>query len=929
MKKVSVIVPVYNVEKHVGKCLTELVCQTLEDIEILVVNDGSTDGSKEVIDAYAAQYPDKIKAFHIENRGAAGARNYALEHATGEYIGFVDSDDCPDRTMFEKLYNKAQLDGAQIVSCGYYRSVEGVGQKRGCFNYDCFGSSVYDEPMLIVNNLPYIWNKIFKRELVQQIGGFDNSLRIYEDLVFTYKLFLLANKISLVPEPLYSYTVNREESLTSVFSEKRFDVFQASDDLIRFYKDRNAFEYFEDELLFVVLKHIYVVLEKEVTAGSVLKKNKFINQAFSYLDKTFPWWRDYGYYYKRFKKKKKRYTSKFWWKSFFLLNQSTRKKLGVFRKGAKASAKVALHVNLGGEFQKHRHDPLNEKAAVIQSQHGNNLSGNMFYILRELSKEQYADMTLYVPYNALKRADFAALVKAYGFKRAVLVDINSAEYARVLATSKYLFNDTSFAAYFVKREGQVYLNTWHGTPLKTLGKSSIEDFFDIANLQKNFVSADYLLYPNEYTRDNMVRDYMLEGIFRGNILLSGYPRNEIFFDTARRAELKKKLKLEGKQVIAYMPTWRGNVRKVAQKKQINEIKGYLNCLDSSMADNQVLYVNFHPFVRQQITLDGYDNIHTFPAGVETYDFLNLADILITDYSSVMFDYALTGGKVILFTYDEEEYLGSRGLYLDFDKLPFTRVNTVQQLATELQNPEKPDISYVLDTFCRYDRADISAQLCRLAVGGETGALKTETLPTDRGNIFIFAGDALAKSTRTDRLQVAVEGAEKSEQYRYFVSYETDAVRADTQELLKLSHEINFMGQLRSYPNVSKPMMARLRRVFSRCNKKALGNAAFRQAFADEFERVFADIPMSGIVAWGDIGAERMYTLTAAPCKKILYLHNPREVCKTVAPAAFYAFDEVLTRNEETADAVLEYAPKAKVSVYGPCRDITKLEEYFG
>lgn len=126
MKKVSIIVPVYNVEKYLKRCLNSLVNQTLTDIEVILVNDGSKDKSQEIINEFKEKYPEKIKAFETVNGGAAKARNYALEHVTGEYIGFVDSDDYVEEDMYEKLYNKAIEENAEIVCCNYYRVQEEV-----------------------------------------------------------------------------------------------------------------------------------------------------------------------------------------------------------------------------------------------------------------------------------------------------------------------------------------------------------------------------------------------------------------------------------------------------------------------------------------------------------------------------------------------------------------------------------------------------------------------------------------------------------------------------------------------------------------------------------------------------------------------------------------------------------------------------------
>ena len=117
MKKVSVIVPVYNVENYITKCLESLVSQTLQDMEIIIVNDGSTDNSQQIIDNFVKKYPEKIKAFIKDNGGLSDARNFGIDRAIGEFIGFVDSDDYVTPTMFEQMYLLGKKNNAEMVIC--------------------------------------------------------------------------------------------------------------------------------------------------------------------------------------------------------------------------------------------------------------------------------------------------------------------------------------------------------------------------------------------------------------------------------------------------------------------------------------------------------------------------------------------------------------------------------------------------------------------------------------------------------------------------------------------------------------------------------------------------------------------------------------------------------------------------------------------
>ena len=206
--------------------------------------------------------------------------------------------------------------------------------------------------------------------------------------------------------------------------------------------------------------------------------------------------------------------------------------------------------------------PIDEKAILLESEHGKKVNGNIFYLVRYLAtSEEYKDYKIYVSSMGRYIKTFQSFFEEHGIENVSIVMLASEEYLRLLASAKYLINDTSFGPYFVKKAGQVYLNTWHGTPLKTLGKSDVSEYLWLGNIQKNFICSDYLLYPNEYMRDIMLRDYMLENVSSGKVVLSGYPRNEIFYDIESRERVRTEQELHGKRVYVYMPTYRGGVGK--------------------------------------------------------------------------------------------------------------------------------------------------------------------------------------------------------------------------------------------------------------------------------------------------------------------------------------------------------------------------------
>lgn len=385
---------------------------------------------------------------------------------------------------------------------------------------------------------------------------------------------------------------------------------------------------------------------------------------------------------------------------------------------------------------------IDDHLILVEASHGAVATGNMFYLLRYMSRsEKYRDYKIYLSAMGRKAKSVRKLLDFYGIENVNITIQASEEYFRLLNSAKYLMNDTTFSPYFTKKEGQVYLNTWHGTPLKALGKGVKSEPHVLANVQKNMVWADYMMFPNAHTRDALIKDYMLENISQGSYIMSGYPRNEAFFDTDRREAIRTDLELEGKKVYAYMPTYRGAAQKGWTPKNTYYLNYYLYELDKRLGDDEVMYLNLHPLAKKDVEFRSFAHIRNFPGEYETYDFLNAADVLITDYSSVFFDYACSGRKIVLFTYDEEEYLNDRGMYMSMDELPFPRVADVETLLQELRTDKNYDDTAFLERFCPYDNGSAAQKLCDFVVLGEDTGLKAEKMPDNgKENVLMYAGN---------------------------------------------------------------------------------------------------------------------------------------------------------------------------------------------
>ena len=203
--RLSIIAAVYNLEKYLPRCLDALVNQTLEDIEILCVDDGSTDSAPQIVDEYAKRYPDKVKAFHKPNGGEFTTRNYGLERATGEYVTFVDIDDYVELNWAEKLYNAAKENDADIAVCGFERidldTGKVVSKNMTNFGYTVKTLDSKDDFQLFINPAP--WNKIYKLDKVKEIRFL--PFRGFNDMLFLLTSYTKIEKIAFVPDVLYHY----------------------------------------------------------------------------------------------------------------------------------------------------------------------------------------------------------------------------------------------------------------------------------------------------------------------------------------------------------------------------------------------------------------------------------------------------------------------------------------------------------------------------------------------------------------------------------------------------------------------------------------------------------------------------------------------------------------------------------------------------
>ena len=294
-KKVSVIVPVYNTEKYLRKCLDSLVNQTLKDIEILVINDGSPDDSQTIIDEYKSKYSN-LKSYPKENGGLSDARNYGIDKANGEYLAFVDSDDYIALETYEIMYNKAVSQNFDIVVCDLNYVYEENKRVKASSN---IVADTTDIKKAMLNIYPAVWNKIYKKELFQNNLRFKKGIW-FEDVEFTYRLLPYVKSIGRTEGCFYQY-VQREGSITKKNDLRIYNYIDNLNSVVKFYKDNDFYNEYQQELEYSYVRYLYATFIKQATCFEKEEYQKAVNKACENVKKNFPQYKKNKYFYKSLK----------------------------------------------------------------------------------------------------------------------------------------------------------------------------------------------------------------------------------------------------------------------------------------------------------------------------------------------------------------------------------------------------------------------------------------------------------------------------------------------------------------------------------------------------------------------------------------------------------------------------------------------------
>ena len=361
------------------------------------------------------------------------------------------------------------------------------------------------------------------------------------------------------------------------------------------------------------------------------------------------------------------------------------------------------------------------------------------WIIKDESVLEYPDVAKYAHHDRVR----------------FLID-GSEEALRALCTAQYLVNNAAFPSYYIKKDDQVYINTWHGTPLKGLGKfDKSSNRRPIMSAQRNFLCADYLVMPNRYTTDILMEHYDIMNAFKGNVIEEGYPRIDLVANTDRdemikRLEEKAGTSLEGKKIVLYAPTFRSEMSYA--KKHIDnsdEICEYIQHIVENMPENYVMFFKAHSNLiayfkdnRKITDLFLFDDF-------ETNKVLSVTDVLITDYSSVFFDYLCTKRPIIFFTYDRAQYEGERGFLFPLSEVPGRLCDTEEEVVDSLKQINSGEYDYdekyakFLEKFAYRDDGGATKRVVDIIFKGN----KPDTLykvESEKKSILVHVGTKMGK-----------------------------------------------------------------------------------------------------------------------------------------------------------------------------------------
>ena len=329
---------------------------------------------------------------------------------------------------------------------------------------------------------------------------------------------------------------------------------------------------------------------------------------------------------------------------------------------------------------------------------------------------------------------------------------DSDEYFEWLSRAKYLVNNVTFKPYFTKKEGQVVINTWHGIPLKNMGYDEVNGNISTANMVRNFLFTDYILSASEYTTNLFRTAYKLNNLYPGKYIEAGSPRVDLSFNT-EESEIFNELKSAGvkvdanKKIVVYAPTWTGSYSR--PEIDIDQFDLVIKTIEDSLGtENYQVLFKPHQIVYKFLLESSLMKENYIPASIDTNRLLSVTDVLITDFSSIFFDYLPLNRKTFFYIPDYDIYKNERGIYFDIESLPGPICYDLGELGAVLKQIDNYNNSFDQDNLVRYKKivSNEDGSVCKRIIDavffGDTDNVITESFPKKR---LLFHTDVVLRN----------------------------------------------------------------------------------------------------------------------------------------------------------------------------------------
>ncbi|MHC5905712.1 bifunctional glycosyltransferase/CDP-glycerol:glycerophosphate glycerophosphotransferase [Streptomyces sp. S6] len=712
MPRFSVIVPAYKVQAYLHECLASVLSQSYRDFELIAVDDGSPDSCGEIIDEFAAR-DARVTALHLpENAGLGGARNAGIARATGDYLVFLDGDDTLTPDALRAIADRLTETGEPEVLVYDHASVHWTGERvRDRFAGQLTESGpapfrLEDRPGLL-RVLMVAWNKAVRRDFAAREGlAFPPGY--YEDTPWTYPALMAAGSIATLDRVCVHYRQRRQGSILSTTSRQHFDVFDQYDRVFAFLDQRPGLARWRPVLFRRMVDHLSTVFTRpgrlpEDARAEFLRNARTHYRRYRVPGAKVP-----------LRSRLRHSLVHFGMHRTYRAVQSATALRGRVR-GLSAKAGRALRAAL---LQLHYRIqlklPLRTNSAVFSAYWGRGYACNPAAL-----ESAFRVFAPHVRTAWIANSEHQHTIPP-GPRR---ITPGTAAYWTALARSAYLVNNVNFDRRLVKRPGQVFVQTQHGTPLKHMGLD-LQDHpaasrdLDFAELLRGVDKWDYVVSANRHTTLTWERVY--PGGYQ--TLETGYPRNDLLLQATSDdvSRIRASLGIPHDTVaILYAPTHRDYRRSQRVALNLERILARLGAGFTILARAHYWQPDVLPRGGRVIDVTGHPSVESLCLA---------ADALVTDYSSIMFDYAVLDRPIVIHADDWEAYEAARGTYFDLRAFPPGAVARSEDELIDIfatghwRGSRSAELRAAFrDRFCPYDDGRAAERVVRRVVLGEDPA----------------------------------------------------------------------------------------------------------------------------------------------------------------------------------------------------------------